>query len=1101
LIRCRCAVSPHFRWLALAFVLGTSVFAATPTPNVDFNRDIRPLLSDHCYACHGPDENKRKAGLRLDREEDAFKELKSGQRALVAGDPAKSSLVQRLVTADPDELMPPPKHGKPLTAAQIDLLQRWVKEGAQWQQHWSFIPPQRPPLPAVKDRRWPKNELDHFVLARLEKEGLKPNPEADRVTLLRRVTLDLTGLPPTIEEVDAFLADKSAGAYERAVDRLLASPHYGERLAQNWLDLARYADTSGYHFDGVRFMWLWRDWVIEAFNADKPYDEFTVEQLAGDLLPDPTVGQRVATGFVRNNMTNDEGGADPDEYLNKYVVDRVNTLGAVWLGLTVGCTECHDHKYDPMTTREFYRLYAFFHNVPEKGLDRIRTDNPPPRLPVPTAEQARQFVEADFRLKDAEKTLQDRINELGETQEKWERETSERPPAKPREEGLVVRLTFDGSVAGYSPVARASGAPVSDPARLSQHAGSETGAPLTATFAGAENPEFSDARFGKALKLDGKVHADFGPLVAFDRTNAFSIAAWVKVQGDGAILSKMEKSPGFRGLDLLVGDRRLQVHLIHAWPDNGLKVRTKEQFAQNQWLHVAVSYDGSGKAAGVKLYVNGRARDTEAEKDQLKDSFATAEPLRIGSRNGEAFFNGQLDDLRFYDRALPVGDFSALALEGYLPLVAKSRGTRTEEERGDLARFYRENYAVDYLRSEKALAEARARKEAFYQEIPSTMIMEEMDPPRETHLFIRGDFRNKGERLDPGTPAFLPPLPSGPTNRLALARWLVSKEHPLMARVTVNRYWALFFGQGLVKTANDFGSQGEWPSHPELLDWMASQFRDGEPLTRPSATLSPRSERGERAGVRGSREVAPWSVKSLVRLIVTSATYRQSAVTSPEKLERDPYNRLFTRGPRIRLDAELIRDNALAVAGLLNPKVGGPSVKPYQPDGLWDGTDSKFVQDHGDLLYRRGMYVFWRRSAHYPAFATFDAPNREVCTFQRQRTQTPLQSLVLMNDPAFVEAARGLAQRVLREEPVDLSKRLVRAFRHTLGRPPQADELKVLQQTHDQQLANFRANTKAAEELLKVGESKAPADANPAELAAMTAVANVLLNLNETITR
>jgi Protein of unknown function (DUF1553)/Protein of unknown function (DUF1549)/Concanavalin A-like lectin/glucanases superfamily/Planctomycete cytochrome C len=1046
-------------WLGLASSLVR--LHAEPAPasvRVDFNREIRPILSDHCYACHGPDEGKRKAGLRLDTEADAFRELKSGQRALVPGDSDKSTLLQRIIATDPDDLMPPAKHGKPLTEVQIALLQRWVKEGAAWQKHWSFLPPERPALPPVKDRRWSENEVDHFVLARLEKEGLRPNPEADRNALVRRATFDLTGLPPTIEEVDAFLADRSPDAYERVVDRLIASPHFGERMGQNWLDLARFADTSGYHFDGVRFMWLWRDWVIDAFNADMPYDRFTVEQLAGDLLPDPTPSQRIATGFVRNNMTNDEGGADPDEYLNKYVVDRVNTLGAVWLGLTVGCTECHDHKYDPLTTREFYRLYAFFHNVPEKGLDRIRTDNPPPRLPVPSIEQARQFVEADFTLRDAEKTLQDRTNELGETQEKWERELQERPPIPPAAEAPLVHLTLDGTLDGGG------------------------------QYRGTNAPEYADARLGKALKLDGTGHAELGPLMSVDRTNAFSIAAWVKLQGDGAILSRMEKAPGYRGYDLLVGDKRLQAHLSHAWPDDALKVRTREQLPQNQWLHVALTSDGSGKAAGVKLYVNGRLKDVEVEKDRLTNSVATTEPLRIGSRHGEAFLTGQVDDVRFFNRVLPADEAVALTFEGYRPILAKSRGARSDEERGDLARYYRENHAVDYLRSEAALARARQRKDTFYAKIPTTMIMEEMDPPRETFQLVRGDFRNKGERVAPGTPAILPPLPAGPTNRLALARWLVAPEHPLMARVTVNRYWAMFFGNGLVKTANDFGSQGDWPSHPELLDWLATQFREGTPPG---------------PGANGSivRGAPPWSIKSLVRLMVTSAAYRQSAVTTPALLERDPYNRLLTRGPRVRLEAEMIRDNALAVSGLLNPKIGGPSVKPYQPDGLWDGTDSKFEQDHGDLLYRRGMYVFWRRSAHYPSMATFDAPNREVCTFLRQRTQTPLQSLVLMNDPAFVEAARGLAQRVLKEEPSDVDRRLVKAFRHTLGRKPQSDEVVVLQQAYRTQLSTYRADPTAAGELLKVGESKLPENADPAELAALTAVANVLLNLNETITR
>ena len=1076
-------VGPRRRTLLatlLAWFCASVALAASPTgpAKVDFNRDIRPLLSEHCYACHGPDEAKRKAGLRLDLEEGAFKELKSGGRALVAGDLVKSTLVARIASADPEEVMPPPKHNKPLKPEQVALLKQWVQEGAAWKKHWSFIPPERPGLPAVKDHKWPRNPIDYFTLARLEKEKLPPNPEADKATLIRRATLDLTGLPPTIAEVDAFLADKSRDAYEKLVDRLLASPHYGERMAQNWLDLARYADTSGYHFDGVRFMWLWRDWVIQAFNENKPYDEFTVEQLAGDLLPQPTQAQRIATGFVRNNMTNDEGGADPDEYLNKYVVDRVNTLGAVWLGLTVGCTECHDHKYDPLKTKEFYRLYAFFHNVPEKGLDRIRTDNQPPRLPVPTTEQALKFVEADFALKDAEKTLADRANELGETQEKWERETTTKPPPKPNDDGLLAVLAFDDSLAVAAGGAMAAGKMVE-----------------------AEKPEFVEGRLGKALKLDGKAHAEYGRLVGpvgqvgLDRTNAFSYGAWVKLEGDGTILSKMEKSPGFRGFDLLFSSERFEVHLANAWPDNALKVRTKDKFPKNQWLQVLVAYDGSGKAAGVKLFVNGRARDVEIEKDKLTETIANNEPLRIGARNGEAQLKGLVDDVRIYQRALAVEDARALTLNGYLPLIAKSRGNRSEDERSELQRFYKENYAVDYLRSDAALAEARKRKEEFYAKIPTTMIAEEMQPPRDTFVFVRGDFRNKGEQVTPGTPAVLPPLPEGPTNRLALARWLVAKEHPLMARVTVNRYWAMFFGTGLVKTINDFGSQGEWPSHPELLDWLAVQFRDGD-------AGGQRAEgRRRRAEIRTPHSTGAWDIKDLVRMIMTSATYRQSAAVTPEKLERDPYNRLFTRGPRVRLDAEFVRDNALAVSGLLNDQIGGPSVKPYQPPGIWDGTDSKFEQDHGDALYRRGMYVFWRRSAHYPSFATFDAPNREVCTFLRQRTQTPLQSLVLMNDPAFVEAARGLAERVLREEPNDADKRLVRAFRHTLGRAPQADENSVLQKTYAQQLANFRQDCEAAKALLKVGESPLLEKVDVAELAAMTAVANVLLNLNETITK
>lgn len=1122
------------------------VAAQKALPKIGFNRDIRPILSDHCYACHGPDEGKRKAGLRLDRKDEAFKSLKSGERAIVPGDVKKSALTQRVTSRDPDEVMPPPKEGKPLSAAQVELLVRWVKEGAEWKNHWSFIAPEPPALPRVRGKRWPRNEIDYFILERLENEGLKPAPEADRATLIRRAAFDLTGLPPTIEEVDAFLADNSPEAYDRLVDRLLGSAHYGERLAVNWLDLARYADTSGYHFDGVRFMWLWRDWVINAFNRNKPYDAFTIEQLAGDLLPNPTREQRIATGFVRNNMTTDEGGADPDEYLNKYAVDRVNTLSAVWLGMTVGCAECHDHKFDPVATREFYQLYAFFNNVPEKGLDRNRTDNPPPRMPLPAPEQAMQFVEADFRLRDAEKTLKDRENELGETQEKWERETNAKPPPRPADEGLLARVAFDDTLRPSANAGATNGEPKIKAEPKPSVVDESAEGPR---FVRDDRPEFPDGRIGKALRFDGKMHIDLGPLVAFERTNAFSYGAWVKVQSDGAILSKMEKKPGYRGFDLYANDGRFEVHLVHQFPDDAIKVKTKDKFAANQWQHVLMTYDGSGKGAGVKLYVGGRSREVEVEKDKLANSIANDEPVRIGSRNGDGNFSGLIDDVRFYDRTLSGDDARLLAFDGIMPIVAKSGGKRSQEERDDLRRFYKDNYAVEFIRSEAALEKSRRTKDDLIKAIPSSMIMEDMDPPRETFQLIRGDFRNKGERVAADTPACLPPIrkatvenkdghlrfvahrpdsaetqvadssserdrpaatsgsssgqtpdtPGGsdaalassvanrevktgaPTSRLDLAAWLVSPEHPLTARVTVNRFWAMLFGTGLVKTINDFGSQGEWPSHPELLDWLACRFRDG--------------------GGANSGSGGPWDVKALVRLMVTSATYRQSAAVTSGKLEKDPYNRLLSRGPRLQLEAEFVRDNALAVSGLLNAKIGGPSVKPYQPPGIWDGTDAKYEQDHGDALYRRGMYVFWRRSAHYPPFATFDAPNREVCTFLRQRTQTPLQSLVLMNDPEFVESARALAERVMREEPDDVTRRIARAFRHTLGRVPKSDEITTLQSTYERLLANFRSDVKAAEDLLNVGESKLAESTVKPELAAMTAVANVLLNLNETITK
>jgi hypothetical protein len=1056
-------------FLSACLLLSNRARAASSKPDaatISFNHEIRPILSEYCYACHGPDEAKRKAGLRLDNEEIAFKELKSGARAIVPGDLKNSAMIERIHSDDPDEKMPPVKGGKPLSKEQIVLLTRWVEQGAKWQRHWSFITPERAALPEVKNKNWPRNTIDYFVLAQLEKQGLKPNPEADKVTLLRRATLDLTGLPPTIEEVDAFIADNTPNAYEKVVDRLMQSPHYGERMAQHWLDLARYADTSGYHFDGVRFMWLWRDWVINSFNDNKSFDQFVVEQLAGDLMPNATQSQRVATGFMRNNMTNDEGGADPDEYLDKYVADRVNTFGSVFLGLTVACCECHDHKFDPIKTKEYYQLYAYFHNVPEKGLDRIRTDNPPPRLAVPTPEQAVKFVEADFRLKDAEKTLQDRINELGESQEKWERLANTRKPPLPDDKGLIAMLRLNGDFSVQ---------------------GTHTN---EGRFTSTNKAEFADGRIGKAFKVDGKSHAEFDQLVSFDRTNSFSYGAWVKAENkDGCILSKMEKEPVYKGFDLLVSDARVEVHIINKWPDNALKVRTRDQISLKQWQNIFATYDGSGKAAGVKIYVNGKRRDTEVQSDKLADSITNQEPVRIGARNAQYPFTGSIEDVRFYDRAISEEDVRSRVLADFMPILAKSRGNRSNEERDEVARFYKENYAEDYLRSEADLTKARRQKDEFYSKIPTSLIMEDMVPGRETFLLVRGDFRNPGERVHEGTPACLPPLPEGPTNRLTLARWLVTKENPLPARVAVNRYWGLFFGTGLVKTENDFGSQGEWPSHPHLLDWLAVQFRDGGEVAQDPGLSSEKVT------------VSPWNVKQIVRLMVTSATYRQSAQVTEEKLERDPYNRLLTRGPRMRLDAEFIRDNALAISGLLNTKVGGPSVKPYQPNGIWDGVDATYVQDHGDLLYRRGMYVFWRRSAHYPSFATFDAPNREVCTVYRQTTQTPLQSLVLMNDPVFVEAARALAQRVLSEAPTDPQKRLLLEFRHTLGRIPRSDEIALLQKTYEQQLANFEADPKGAEEFLKIGELKRPEKADTVELAALASVANVLLNLDEAITK
>ncbi len=1031
------------------FLAGDSPSAPNPGARIDFSREIQPIFSENCYACHGPEKDKRKAGLRLDVKDGAFGKLDSGAYAIVPGKPKESKLLQ-VVSLPPEheDHMPPKKTGKILSKQQTDLLRRWIEEGGKWAGHWAYVPPQRPTPPRVKNQKWPRNELDRFILSRLEQKGLPPNPEADRYRLARRATLDLTGLPPTVQEVDAFLADKNPDAYEKLVDRLLASPHFGERMALAWLDQARYADTSGYHFDGFRQMHLWRDWVIGAFNQNKPFDEFTIEQLAGDLLPNATLEQKVATGFHRNVMTTDEGGIDPEEYLAKYQVDRVSTTAQVWLGTTLGCAECHDHKYDPITTREFYQFYAFFNCIPEKGLDGTRTRNPAPILRVPSSEQGSRLLHYLEVIPRAEKTLADREEGLPKAQAKWEKEVQEQPLTPPHISGLVAEFTFDGSL------------------------------PSAAHSASTNNPDWAPGKIGQALRLDGGTNdfVDAGQAIRYEHTNAFSYGAWIKPHGEGgAVLSKMEDGPSYRGFDLLVLSGKVEVHLVNKFPDNAIKVVTKAALPTNRWQHVLVTYDGSRKAAGVKLFVDGKPRSLETPNDSLSATITNASPLLIGARQKSFPFHGSLDDVRFYDRALTPDEIASLASYPSLLIARMPAEQRTGEQTDDLKRFFRENRATDFLSAQEHLGKLHQQKDDLMAQIPDTMVMEESEKPRDTFMLIRGNYQNKGEKVTPGTLGCLPPLPKNqPTNRLALARWIVSPNNPLTARVTVNRFWAMFFGTGLVKTSNDFGSQGERPSHPELLDWLACEF------------MQPGSA---------------WDVKHILRLLVTSATYRQSAIVTKGSLERDPYNRLLSRGPRLRLEAEFIRDNALAISGLLNPKIGGPSVKPYQPPAIWDVTDHQYEPSKGPDLYRRGLYVFWKRAAHYPSFQTFDAPSRETCTLLRPRTSTPLQSLVMMNDPVYVEASRALATRALAEGGPNLRAQLTYAFRLALARPPQKKEIEVLEKTYRQQCENFAQNKPGAEDLLSVGESTRPKDLDPLELAAMTGVANVLLNLSETISK
>jgi hypothetical protein len=940
------------------------------------------------------------------------------------------------------------------------------------------MPPRRPELPPVKERHWPRSGIDHFILARLEKEGLRPSPEAERTTLIRRVTLDLTGLPPTPAEVDAFLADTSPSAYEKVVERLLASPRYGERMAIKWLEAARYADTNGYQTDGERIMWRWRDWVIDAFNANLPFDRFTIEQLAGDMLPRPTLEQRIATGFNRNHRGNSEGGVIPEEYAVEYVVDRVDTTFTVWLGLTMGCARCHDHKYDPLSQKEFYQVFAYFNNVPEKG-KAIKYGNSPPMIKAPTRQQQAEQQALQARLTAAEDRFRKLQPQLAAAQTAWEKDFradkelvwANMPPHATEDfilgasHGLSALYNLDGNTYDWtSHCFRACCAVGESP-------------PRKAVFKDGA-PAYVVGRIGKAAHFDGKRFLDAGDVGDFGFFDKFTLTAWVYPEtATGTILARMADTARAEGYSLHLENGKVQLNLVKRWLDDAIRVETVRDLKPGRWYHVAATYDGSRTADGIQIYLDGAPQKLKVHLDDLNQSFQTKQPLRIGSGGGSASrFRGRIDEVRIFNRALPLADVALFATADSLAeLIAVPSPKRTPAQAARLRAYFLESQAPAPVRhAHLRLRELKREYARLDESIPTTMVMEEMKTPRATHLLIRGEYDRKGPRVMPGLPASLPPLPQGaPQNRLGFAKWLVDPSNPLTARVAVNRVWQLYFGTGLVKTTEDFGAQGEWPSHPELLDWLATEF--------------------VRTG---------WNMKGLHRLIVTSAAYRQSSRASRDLLQRDPDNRLLARGPRLRLSAEMIRDQALAAAGLLVERLGGASVRSYQPPNLWkDLTNEDYVQDKGDKLYRRSLYTFWKRTIAPPAMLTFDAAGRETCVVRVSRTNTPLQALNLMNDVTYVEAARVLAQRVLREGGATTEGRLTLAFRLATARSPRPAELKILRAGLEEHLAHYRADRKAALALVSAGESRRDGRADTTELAAYTALASLILNLDETITK
>ncbi len=988
---------------------------------------------------------------------------------IVPGNAAESRLFQRISASDKEMRMPPPTAQRHLSDKQVELIRRWIDAGAKWETHWAYSAPKRPDLPVVKKTTWPKNPIDAFILARLELEGLTPSIEADKTTLLRRVSFDLTGLPPTTEEIDAFLSDTAADAYEKQVDRLLDSPRYGERMAMQWLDLARYADTHGYHIDSHRDMWQWRDWVIKAFNDNLPFDQFTIDQLAGDLLPNATLEQKLATGFNRNHMINFEGGAIPEEYHVEYVVDRVETTSTVWMAMTMGCARCHDHKYDPIQQKDFYKFFAFFNNVPEKGLDGQR-GNAEPVLQIPSIEQDTSLKELKAQIAEREKALPSA--DIDPLLAEWEKTGLKTLPLPPQDK-LIAHYEFDGHLA--------------DTSGLHQHATTVRG-----------NVTFGSGPIGKAAEFNGETELSFGNIARLDSDSPFAIAFWLNKGGNMALslLQKLEDTEGRRGYELAfdesipVGDLRrgsnLLISLAHRWPENAIQVRTTQRIRMGVVQHMVLNYDGSGTAAGLKMYLDGRPVALEVVKDHLTGSIQNEASLEIGNKSFGNAYRGQLDDLRFYGRQLNDEEIRQLAIQNPIrALLAEDMSKLTEEQakqRKERLRDYFLTYDVPtpYRESNAELVKLKKQKVELDRLVPTSMVMSEMETPRETHVLMRGDYRNHGEIVTPGVPSRLPPLPPGaPRNRLGLAQWLVDPSHPLTSRVAVNRYWQMYFGHGIVKTAEDFGSQGEVPTHPQLLDWLATEF--------------------VRSG---------WDVKHMQRLIVTSAAYRQSSKVTPELVEKDPENRLLARGPRFRLPAETVRDNALAISGLLNEEVGGPSVSPYQPKGLWEEmafgdvfSAQKYVQSTGKDLYRRSMYTFWKRTVPPPSLATFDAPDREKCTARRALTNTPLQALILLNDPTYVEAARALAEQAMNEAGHDPIKRIQFAFRKATGRKPIAAEVDLLNHLAQEQTVVYRRDPAAAKKLLGVGESSYSKKCDRAELATWTMVASSILNLDETITK
>ena len=1039
--------------IRLFLLLLPGLALATGEPPVSYAFEVRPILSDKCFACHGPDAAKREAGLRLDTADGAYAPLEDSKgSAITPGDPDRSAAWRRVTSGDPELRMPPPESHLTLTDDEKGILRRWIGEGAKYEPHWAFQPlPESVPVPSVKHHAWPREALDRFILARLEAEELPPSPAADPFRWLRRVTLDLTGLPPTLEEITSFQATPGdAAAREAVVDRLLASPAFGEHFAVSWLDAARYADSYGYQSDALTNFWPWRDWVVRSFNANLPVDQFITWQVAGDLLPDATREQQLATAFNRLHRLTNEGGSVAEEFLTENMADRVQTFGSVFLGLTMECSRCHDHKYDPIPTRDYYSLGAFFNSIPERGFYSSGAIQPSPSLLLPNADQEGQLEAADQRIAAALAAVDQRRGNCGADFDSWLAGSPEAPPGA----DLVSHLTFDDEALADS-----------------------AGAPDAAANGVARVPGKS-GKSGSAVKFDGDTAVNLPGRLEYDRNQPWTIDIVLRdpVFNPEPVLvlhRSYGTDVGYNGLELLVAGGRVEARVVRDWPGNAIGVRSRESIPRDQWARVTWTYDGSSSPEGMKLYLDGRPLGTEVTAGRVWKSIS--QPTHgdgmaaLGQRfRDRGFLGGEVDDLKIYSRALA-------PLEISRPGWAGASGDPVAN-RADLMAAWLGAVDPAYRGALAELTAARAARIAVEQRISEIPVMRETERPRPAHVLARGAYdAPRGEDNEVARDTFsdiLIPFPEdAPRDRLGLARWLTDPRHPLTSRVFVNRVWGAFFGEGIVGTADNFGLQGSLPSHPELLDWLARDFVSNG-----------------------------WDLKRLCRSIALSATYGQDSRMRPELAQRDPANHLLARGPSRRLGAEQIRDLALSASGLLRPRDGGPPVSPYQPGGdLWresNGMSPAYQRSNGDDLHRRSLYSVWKRTAPLPNMLAFDSPTREVCTVRRSQTNTPLQALVLLNDVQFIEAARALAAKV---HPLPDDQRLAAAFTACASRPPTERELGLLGELHAEQRELFKADPEGAKKLLALGDSPAARDLDPAEAAALTVVCQAILNLDATI--